>query len=270
MKRVYITMLTGLLALSLWVPAAAAPQLDYVTDQADLLTDQEETDLAAAAADMEAAYGCAPYIITLEDYTDTGYYDVEEAAEALYLDHDLGVGEDRSGILLMLSMAERDYALYAFGYGNIAFTDYGKDYLEDAFLTSFGSDLWYEGFQAFLTTGGDMLWQARYDQPVDVGMEETEEAAPMQTALAVGICIAVSFLIAFLVRWGLKSQLESVREGTRAEAFVSGGGLDLSEREDWYLYTTESRVYDPPQKSNSGGGGTTISSSGGSSSSGKF
>lgn len=265
-KYWYIPMVTGLLAMTLCVPAQAEAQLDYVTDAAGLLTEEETLRLNETAAEIAETYDCAPYIVTMQDYNQLeNASDVEAAAESLYLGYELGAGEQQSGILLLLSMAERDYALYAYGYGTTAFTDYGREYLADTFLPDFGDDQWYDGFATYLATCDDMIWKAQEGKAVDVS-----SATEPHTGLAIGICVVLSFLIAFVVRTVLVGQLKSVKAGTQAGAFVSGGGLTLSEREDRYLYTTVSRIYDPPQESNSSGGGSTINSSGGSSSSGKF
>lgn len=42
---------------------------------------------------------------------------------------------------MLLSMEYRDYDIMAHGYGNIAFTDYGKEKMAERFLDEFGDDL---------------------------------------------------------------------------------------------------------------------------------
>ena len=255
-----------LLSATLAAPALAAPQLDYVTDDAGILDAEEIDALSQQAAEIEDATGCTPYIITVDNYMDiVGSDDIEYTAEEVYLGYELGYGEDQSGILLLLSMENRKYALYAFGFGNTAFTDYGKEYLADEFVDDFGDDDWYEGFADYLSTGGEMIGSALEGEAIDVGME-----TGLSKILATLLCMLMGLGIAALVRAGLKSQLDSVKLGTEAKAFVSGGGLSLSLREDDYRYTTQSRVYDPQEKSSSGGGGTSLTDSGGSSSSGDF
>ncbi len=211
------------------------------------------------------------YIITVQNIKDhMDVPDMDTAAEQLYLGNELGEGSDRSGILLMLSMAERDWALFAFGYGNTAFTDYGKQYLSGQFLDDFRDDTWYDGLQDYQQVCGEMLESAKSGAPVDVDNVPDPPHARLYGILA---CTVLGFVIAFIVAGVLKGQLKSVAHGTQAEAFVAAGGLELKDRYDRYTHTTESRVYDPPQKSNSsssGGGGTTVRSSGGSSASGKF
>lgn len=269
-KKLTSSILALMLALMLCVPAFAEAQLSYVTDGAGLLTAEEKEALEGDAQQLAEKYGFGVYIITVNDITqEIDAPDMETAAEQLYLTYELGEDQDQSGILLLLSMAERDWALFAFGFGNTAFTDYGKQYLSGHFLDDFGEDGWYDGLEDYQQVCGQMLDSALDGAPIDV---DNVPDPPHARLYGVAACTVLGFLVAFIVMAILKRQLKSVAHGTQAEAFVAAGGLKLTQQHDQYIHTTESRVYDPPEQENrsSGGGGTTIRSSGGSSASGKF
>lgn len=268
-KKLTSSFLSLLLALLLCVPAFAEAQLGYVTDGAGLLTEEERQTLERNAQTLSEKYSFGVYIMTVNDITDyIDAPDMDTAAEQLYLSYQLGESSDQSGILLLLSMAERDWALFAFGYGNTAFSDYGKSYLSDQFLDDFGDDGWYAGCKDYQRVCGEMLESAINGSPVDVDNVPDPPHARLYGVIA---CTVLGFLVALVVVLILKGQLRSVAHGTQAEAFVAAEGLRLTEQHDRYVRTTETRVYDPPEKKSSGGGGgTTIRSSGGSSSSGKF
>ena len=269
MKKKLTALCLGLLlALQLCIPASAEAKLNYVTDSAGLLTTKETNALEANAAELSEKYDFGVYIITVDDFTSyTDAYDGESAAEELYLENNLGKGSDQSGILLMLSMAERDWALFAFGYGNTAFTDYGKGYLSDNFLDDFKKNNWNDGFEDYQKLCAEMLDTSLKGAPIDV---DNVPDPPHARLYGVAACIVLGFLVAAVVVFVLKRQLKSVAHGTQAEAFVADGGLKLTEQYDRYTHTTQSRVYDPPAKSGGSGGGTTTRSSGGSSAGGKF
>ena len=78
-------------------------------------------------------YGCGVYVVSLQDYRDYGSYSsIRNFSEEFYNHYRLGLGQNRNGILLVLSMAERDYCLIAYGSdAHYAFTDYGKDLPRD-------------------------------------------------------------------------------------------------------------------------------------------
>lgn len=268
-KKLTALCLVFLLALTLSVPALAEDdgEWTYVADEAGILSEEEVQTLDEEAQRIAEETQCALYIITLDDFTQyIETDDIEEAARQLYFGMELGYGEDKSGMLLMMSMADRHYALYAYGYGNTAFTDYGKEYIADDFCGPFGDDDWYGGFQTYLSTGESMILDAQAGTPIDVDSIPVSGAAKVMGVVA---CILLGFLIAFIVQSILKHQMKSVAEGTEADAFVSGG-LKLTDQYDHYTHTTQSRVYDPKESDSDSGGGTTIDSSGGSSSSGSF
>ena len=166
-KRISSLLTVMALALFLCVPALAAgfdeAELYFVTDEAGLLSEQEWSDLEARAEEISLKYKCGVYIIAVDNFANyADGNDVVEAAKNLYREYSLGYGGEKSGVLLLLSMAERDYDLLAYGYGNTAFTDYGKDKLAEKFLDNFKNDDWYGGFQDYLEKSGSMLQSALY------------------------------------------------------------------------------------------------------------
>ena len=141
-----------LLIICLSVPAFADAQLNHVTDDAGILYDSDIAALEERAAAVSEPYDCGVYIVTVGDFTDySDAYYVDDFGEELFSSYDLGLGDDNCGILLILSMAERDYGLVAHGdFANTAFTDYGKDALAEYFLDDFRNDDWYQGFADYI------------------------------------------------------------------------------------------------------------------------
>lgn len=264
-KKISLFSLVVLLTVSLGVPAFGNDEPSFVTDVPGLLTAEQQEDLTKQAAEISDTCGCGVYLAILDDFTKYPEpSDVTGTARWFYRNYELGVGEEKSGVLLLLSMADRDYCLYAYGFGNTAFTDYGKDYLADEFLDNFKSDDWYGGFLDYMTVSARMLDQARSGNPLDVHNCPGTEKAGTYGILS---CVVLGFIMAFIVRSFLLGQLKSVKKGTEAQAFVTAMGLKLTENSDRYSRTTQTRVYDPPEKDK---GGTTVDDSGGSSKSGKF
>ncbi|MBR4870139.1 MAG: TPM domain-containing protein, partial [Oscillospiraceae bacterium] len=96
------------LLLLFTLPASAA-QGFYVYDEADLLTDTEEAELSDLAEKISLSYECSIHIATIDTYsTYSDAYSLSAFAEEFYHDQLLGYGTDRNGILLILSMEERE------------------------------------------------------------------------------------------------------------------------------------------------------------------
>lgn len=271
MKKRVSFLLAAMLSLALAVPAWAAgfedAQLNFVTDEAGILTDGERAELEQRAEEISNRYECGVYIIVMSDFTvyvndDTPY----EAAKSLYTGYSLGYGPEKSGVLLMLSMDQRSYALIAYGYGNTAFTDYGKDKLSEAFTDNFKDDDWQGGLQDYLKKSASMLKSAREGHPLDVGSN------PLITPVGIAISLFFGFVAAFLICWTLKErQMKSVAAQVEADAYLSAGSVEITRREDLFTHTTETRTKIERNTDRSGGGGgTTTDSDGFSGKSGSF
>lgn len=243
--------------------AYADPELDLVSDSAAILTQNEAAELEAKAKKISETYKCNAYIVTVDDYADYGSSSYE-AAKTIYQTYHLGYGTDKDGVMLMLSMNDRDYSLIAFGYGNTAFTDYGKDKLEEEFLDDFKDDEWAEGFSDYLDKSAEMLKSARAGKPLDVGSNPLIAIVGFVFNLILGA--GVAFFASFL----LKSTMNSVDEKEEAEAYVTEGGVSFSRRDDRYLYSNERRERIQRDNDNSSSSGTSVDNDGFSGSSGKF
>lgn len=266
MKKWFSIVAALVLALALALPTLAAePQLNHVTDAAGLLTEEEWESLERKAGEISDTYQCDVYIITVSDFLEyTNQTSVYEGAKELYRTYDLGYGTEKSGVLLLLSMAERDYSLIAYGYGNTAFTDYGKDKLADVFLDDFGDNDWYEGFSDYLQKSESMLKAARAGNPLDVGSN------PAIRTTGIVISVVLGCLLSLGICALLATSMKSVGIKTEADAYIREGSVRFAVRADQFTHITQHRVKIETETSSGGGGGTTIDSSGFSGKSGKF
>lgn len=253
-------LLFALLLLLLTLPAHAAQDF-HVYDEADLLTDDEEAKLTEMAADLSAQYDCGIHLAVVEDYTElSDARGIEAFAEEFYHENLLGFGAERNGILLTLSMAERDYDLCAYGEAaHTAFTDYGKEVLSEEFLDDFGYDDWYSGFYDYVIACGDLLEEAESGTPVDVG------SGHMAFGTRLLIIFVPSLLIALIVCLVFLSQMKTARRRGNAADYVCDGGIHMYIRQDFFTHRTTRR-----QVIQSSSGGTKINSGGFSHRSGKF
>lgn len=250
------------LFLGLLIPVAAADeaQLGYVTDTAGLLSGSERHALETAAAELSDTFSFGVYVITVDDYRNYNPESVGETAAGIYHQYTLGEGDGRNGALLLLSMEDRDYATYFYGpQAEYAFNSYGREAMEDSFLSRFGEDDWYGGFMAFYSVCGDYLARAAAGNPV--------RANPTTAIL---ITLLASWLVALLVCTVLKAKMKSVRKQATAAAYVTPEGLNLTQSVDHYTHTTRTRRKIERSSGSGSGGSHSYSSGGGSGRSGKF
>ena len=136
-----IPLLIILLTLLLSIPSYAA---NYVTDDAGILTPAEVQELSTQAQIVSEKHDFGIYFMTTDnfhDYTDSN--DVFDAATALYKQHDMGMGEERKGLFLLLSMSERDFSLITYSdYGNFIFDQGTREEVADCFLDNFACSIY--------------------------------------------------------------------------------------------------------------------------------
>ena len=121
--------------------------MNYVFDLRGMLSDGEREELEDRAEDIALRRSCGIYTLFVENFTAYGYGDDPYTAlYQIYHAEGLGVGEDRNGVIIMLSMKERDYAMFVYGeWAEYAFDRYGEKQLEGRFLSNFSDGDWYGG-----------------------------------------------------------------------------------------------------------------------------
>ena len=280
MKKSLISLLLALLALlSLTVCAYAEARLDYVTDGTGLLTDSEKQELRDRAAAISDRYDFGVYVVIVDNYQSYVNGSISDFAEEVFHSYGLGRGEKEEGVLLAMSMSDRDYDIYAHGdFGNYAFTDYGKTRLASSFVDDFMHNDWAGGLRDYVKNCGDMLQKARDGNPVDIWIPDTVQPARRFDAFKAAVSLFIGTIFGGAAVGGMKHSMKTAVKQTRAENYVVNGGVKLTGRSDEHVNRTVSRTMIRQPSSSSGNrpggghfGGTTISGGhGGSHHSGKF
>lgn len=254
-------------------PLFATPFI--IHDDCGLLSNHEIEELEARAEETAQTYNCGVYIYIVKDmdaytfdyevYSDA--FRIEAFAQYIYFNELKGVGSSGNGILLVMSMKERDYDIMAHGdFGNYAFTDYGKDHLADSFLDYFGNNEWYKGFSAYLKRVDQFLQSAAQGNPVDVNSGRIKEH---NLSFSIVVALIFGMIVALISCLSMKSGMKSVHIARIASNFIAENGVNIAIQKDMFTHNTVVRT--PLQTStSSGGGGTRINSSGSSHHSGKF
>ena len=280
MKKLFVSLLLcAAFVLSLGLCAHAEAKIDYVTDTAGILSEDSRAELSEQAREISERTGCGVYIVTVDDYTRYVKGSIEDFSEAVYRNYELGEGEGKDGVLLAMSMNERDYDLCAYGdFGNYAFTDYGKDQLANSFLDNFRANDWEGGFRDFVGNAGVMIERAKNGDPLDIWIPDPPEPTPARRGIdPIEALLIVLFpsLAAGGVVSGMSRKMKTAVKQTGAYSYVGQGGVELTGREDSFINRSVTRQVirrRAVSDNDSGGhyGGTTVNSGGFSHHSGKF
>lgn len=240
-----------LLSLSLAVPAFAANSAKLVTDEADLLTDSEETALQSKLDEIGQKYGMDIVVVTKPSLYG---YDIQEIADDFY---DEG-GYAADGILLLVAMDESEWYISTTGFGIDAVTDAGLNYMSKQFVGSLSDGEFYEAFSIYADQCDDFIRQAKSGEPYDTGNLPKGSFKFLRNLLVSLVIGLVSALIATGI---MKGKLKTVQRQLKADSYVKSGSMKVTNSKDVLLYTNVSRQA-RPKETRSGGSRTHISSSG--------
>lgn len=267
MKRIIKLLVLILVITLIMILPIQAADFDLVSDGVGVLTDDEYFELNELAMNITEQYKFEVSIVVIDDKGDE---EATEYASFIYDEYGYGYGENKSGLMLFISMKERDYAIIAQGYGNIAFTDYGKDVLTDKYLLpQLGKDEYYEGFLMYLNQTAEFLKMAENGTPFDVETNEVfaEEDAKSSFGIKLAVTIIVPMLIAGLICFIFVGQMKTAVPQQSADNYIAHGSFNLTNKVDKFLYETETRTQ---IKEKTPSGGTSTGSNNSSSGKGKF
>lgn len=247
MRKILISFLSvWILAFSFAAPVMAADtdtdgtEMVYVVDKADLLGYDEWEQLEQYAAEISQRTGCGVYVVTLDDYQEYADGDIQEVVEKIYRneENNFGIGSEKNGIMLLMSVSGGDYALFVYGAQAEQMFDGNRlDTLNTAFPEDLGERDWYAGFQGYLDRCNAYL-------------AEPVRKSPVPRILC---SIGVSLLVALIVCMFQKSKMKTVHKKVEAAAYVTGAVV-LTEHYDKFTHTAETRRRIESSSQNAGGG----------------
>lgn len=178
MKRLrYIAAVICLLALNVIpVTASEGTDLPKVIDDAGILATYEETQLSGQVEEMREKYQIDIVLMT-ENQRSEGTAQAE--ADMQYVNRGYGIGESKDGILFLLDMGSREWAISTNGAAMTMFSDYDLSALGDHAATGyFSSDQYYEGFRSYLK---------ELDKTLDRNLNPQQKESELGKALASSI-----------------------------------------------------------------------------------
>ena len=263
MKRLISVMVAVLLLALLAIPVSGAQIPECcIFDDEGLLSEIEYQTLEDYAREISEQRQCAVYFVTVDNFRNYGDGDIFNVARQIFLASDFGMGEDKDGVMLLLSMADRDYSLIVHGFGETALTDYGREYIREHFRDDFADDDWFHGVFDYLAYTDDLLSQAREGRVYDRYNGITGGVLWVWSLI---LGVVISLMVCLIQRAMMRKK---VREQTSALDYVQGE-VHITRRRDVYSHTTEVRR--KIEKKDSGSSGShSHSSDGFSGTSGKF
>ena len=231
-------------------------ELTRVVDMADLLDNSEEANLLSMLDEISNRQELDVVVVTvntLDGKTPMDY------ADDFYDYNGYGFGENRDGVLLLVSMEDRDWWISTTGYGITVFTDAGKEYISEKFLPDLSDGNYADAFTTYAELCDEFITQARTGEPYDTNNLPKE---PFNVFTSLLISLAVGILVSLIVTGKMKGKLKTVRMQPAAEEYVRKGSMLVTESSDLFLYSHVDRRVKSKDNDSDGGSSTHTSSSG--------
>ncbi len=187
-------------------------------------------------------------------------------AEDLYEKNNYGYGENKDGIMLLVSFENRDWYIATRGYAIQAFTDAGIQYIGNQIKGDLGEKNYYAAAEYFGQLCDEFITNAKngdvYDEPMGA-VDDGDTGSVMPPPLWILISIGVGLVIAFIVVGSMKKKLKTVNMQAAANNYLKDGSLNVTESNDVFLYSNVTRTPKPKDNDNNGSGSSTHESSSG-------
>ena len=214
--------------------------LPRLVDDAGLLSKSDQSELLAKLDEISERRQLDVVVVTNNSLGDKT---VEQYADDFFDYNGYGYGENDDGILLLLSMDTREWAISTYGKAIDIFTDQGQQYMTDDFLPYISDAKYYKGFSRFAELCDEFIGQ--YNESGSAYDSDHLPKEPFGVAGALGGSLVVGLIAGLIVALTLKSQLTSVKPQTMATAYTMPGSLKITDRTDLFLYHNITRVARP-------------------------
>ena len=254
-KKISMIFFALLLSVLTAVPALAESDYERFTDGAGLLTESEGQELLEQLDEISERQQVDVVVVTvnsLEGATPMEY------ADDFYDEYGYGFGEEKDGILFLISMEERDWYMSTSGFGITAFTDAGLEYLSDMIVSDLSEGDYAWAFTTFAEMCDDYITQAQTGEPYDVDHLPKD---PLVLLVFLVFALVAGFVIALIATGIMRLKLKSVYSQTEADSYAKKGSLKLTTKNDLYLYKKVDRR-EKPKEVNTSSSGSTRSSGG--------
>ncbi len=293
MKKITTLIISCFILLSLPLTAFA---YDYsgggrtalVYDLAELISQEDESTLNYKLEQLSDTYACEVALLTVNS---TNGKDITAFADDYYDYNGFGYGVNDDGIMLVVDMGEREFAITTYGTATDIFTDYNLTQIENAFVGELSSGNYTNAFIAYYEKCESIFidyeyYENNYDGgyvyiPDDDGYDgyyndnSSESQSPASEIFSlkwIAISVVIGIVVALIYTSVLKSQLKTVKSKPSAADYVVPGSVQITQQRDVFMYRDVKKVPKPKNNSSSsgrsggssfGGGSSTHSSSSG-------
>ena len=222
----------------------------FLYDDADLLTDEQEVELVRKLTEVSHACNTQIVIATIASM-DGG--DIDSFVDYLYDSMGFGYGENHEGVLLLVCMDPREYRILSNGYAGEAI---GPDQI----------DTLCDVVEFYLTDGNYATAFTLFANECEEYLAYYQAGSPFNVGKNLAISLVIGIIAGLIVAFAMKGKLKSVRKQDSARVYVKHDSMNVDYARDIFLYRNVIRTkkQEREESTSSGSGGSTRSKGGGS------
>ena len=179
--------------------------------------------------------------------------------ETLYEKHNYGYGENKDGIMLLVSFEEHDWYIATRGYAIHAFTDAGIRYIGNQIKGDLGDGNCYAAAEYFGQICDELISDAKngnvYGEPTGA-IDDEDTGFVLPPPMWILISIGAGLIVALVVVGSMKRKLKTVNLQAAANSYLKSGSLNITESNDIFLYSNVTRTAKPKNNDNNNGSGS--------------
>lgn len=230
--------------------AGAGPEFEgWVQDDALLVTQEEEQKLEQECERILKEHHTGVYIVTTEDF---GGGDIKEWQRDIFEQYNLGADCDGNGIMLAVSMAERDWGIVSFGTAQEAFTTYGRERMGEIILDDLSDGEFFDAFSKYISLADDYFTAGEEGNPYS---EEHRYGEGWKIPAIIAVSFILSLFVSLMIVLSWKRSMNTRVRQDGAMAYLKEGSFHLYQQTDRFLYHRVTRTKIQKESSSSGSSG---------------
>ena len=235
----------------------------HIMDTAKLLSKEDVSSLEEKLSKISEQQKLEIVVVTTQD---SEGFEVSDYTGRIFSTCDYGYGKTKDGILLLLSMKERDWYIATHGYGKTVLSDRQVESVGKKIVPALSAGNYANAFSSFADECNNYI-EAAKNGNADYDSDGSYSRAPLPIT-ALPICFGIGLIIALIIVGIMKRKLKTAVRQKEANNYVKDGSFRVTESYDQFLYSnvTQTRIsrddndsYDSGSSSSSdssfGGGG---------------
>lgn len=244
----------------------STPKVDAsekIYDFANLFTSTEETNLYNLINHFITTYNMDMVIVTINTNNKSS---AMAYADDFYDYNDFGKGSTFDGLLFLIDMDTREMWISTTGQAILMYNDYRIDNILDKSYTYITSQKYFECAKSFITSASSYATQGipsyNKDYIIDENGDYVKNTTKTLNNFPLLFVIIISFILSTIYVFFARSKHKTIKKATEAKQYLIKNSINITKKEDKFINSHVSKVYDPPSSSSSGGSSTHRSSSG--------